>query len=319
MWCSWDTSDVRGDRVEFWSDVVMRGVIDADMAPLAQRPFDGRLASRTVGSGRFVNFRSASHRISRTARQVRRSHAHFMVSLQCKGVSHIEQARGSATLRPGEIAVVDSGHPFEIAFPTSIERRLVLLPRELLERKRAGSAAARGPLRIAVNSATAQLARNAILHLTDTDAVWAEADCDEMLDVLSRLLLAALDAQRYDSALPAPPALRPQLERIKALMRKEAGDPTLRPATIAGRFGISVRTLHRLFQGNGETFSRFLIDERLAQAHAAIRGGAADALSLTALAMSCGFNDAAHFSRAYRARYGEPPSETRAHLRSRRS
>jgi AraC family transcriptional activator of tynA and feaB len=171
---------------------------------------------------------------------------------------------------------------------------------------RGGSAA---PCVIPVGSGTAQLARDTILRLTEKGADWGTADCAAMMDALISLLDASLKSE-----VRTGPVTAPHLVGIKAEMQARLADTRLSPVETARAAGISVRSLYRLFAREQQTFSQVLLDLRLAYARSLIERNTPH--SLTTVAMNSGFGDSAHFSRAYRARFGEAPRQTRERLRA---
>lgn len=308
MWQIWNTAQIAQDRADFWCDVVARGVLHAEMRPKDRRGFSGRLASRTAGGTRFVSFKSAAHHISRTASQASSGEAHVMVSLQCRGVSHITQGARTVTLQPSGIAMLDSARPFTIEFPAEVERRLVLLPRHLVE-PWAGQIAD-GPTLIPGGNASMSIARQAIMEMTDTDLAWGKGDCISVAEALARLLRGT-----FEETGEMPETLAPlRTAAIKQEVKRRLHDSELSPATVAQLFAISVRTLHRLFEAEGQSFARYLQSERLSRARALIERDAPTS-SLTQIALDCGFSDASHFSRSYRAAFGETPRDTRERVR----
>lgn len=306
-WQSWDTARASGSKIDYWSDVVVRGVIDASMKPAAKDYFDGFLASRSIDTARFVSFRSQPHQINRTTTQARSGDGHLMIGLQLRGVSFIEQGDTRLRLVPGQIAVVDSNKPFNLHFPDVIERRLLLVPRSFLGLD--ASARNDAPHIIRCEAGAAKVAREALLRLTDVTCDWSDQDCTLMMQALSHLLRAPLDRR----LAPASPS-RPTLADIQMEMRARLSDENLNPAIIARSFGMSVRSLYRLFAQEQRSFSELLLDLRLDHARTRMEQDASQ--SLTAIALDSGLSDSAHFSRAYRARFGEAPSLTRAKLRS---
>jgi transcriptional regulator GlxA family with amidase domain len=83
-------------------------------------------------------------------------------------------------------------------------------------------------------------------------------------------------------------------------------------AALARLGGVSLRQLERLFRSHlARTVGEHYRDLRLDRARLLLRQGP---LSVLETAMACGFISAAHFSRAYRARFGIPPRAERALL-----
>jgi AraC-like DNA-binding protein len=100
-----------------------------------------------------------------------------------------------------------------------------------------------------------------------------------------------------------------RLKAAKALARRSLSDPHLTAESIAARLDISQRSLQRLFERDGTTFSDFVTGERLANAYAAL--GENRSRSIADIAMACGFGDLSHFNRKFRSRYRASPSEVR--------
>lgn len=80
-------------------------------------------------------------------------------------------------------------------------------------------------------------------------------------------------------------------------------------STLAASLGASVRQLNRLFKASvGETPSAFREALRLERAEVLVR---TTDLTLTEIALRCGFADGSHFSRRFKRRYGCPPGASR--------
>lgn len=79
---------------------------------------------------------------------------------------------------------------------------------------------------------------------------------------------------------------------------------------LAGIAGVSVRQLERLFVSHlGETVGDCYLRVRLEQAEQLLRS---TGLSITEIAIACGFKSSSHFSRSYRHRFQRRPSEERS-------
>ena len=66
-----------------------------------------------------------------------------------------------------------------------------------------------------------------------------------------------------------------------------------------------------LFDGEGTTFSQFVLVERLAHAHRLLIDPSYAHQSIGAIAYASGFGDLSHFNHAFRRRYMTTPSEVR--------
>lgn len=121
------------------------------------------------------------------------------------------------------------------------------------------------------------------------------------------------DIRPAQSAQRASPALRngvhdARLTAALDLMDSYPGEPLKRSET-ARRVGLSTRQLDRLFaQKLGTSYSGHYRSVRLERARDLLRQSA---VSISEIAIGCGFSSASHFSRAYRACFGVTPASER--------
>ncbi|MDB5656235.1 MAG: Transcriptional regulator AraC family AcetamidaseFormamidase, partial [Tardiphaga sp.] len=101
------------------------------------------------------------------------------------------------------------------------------------------------------------------------------------------------------------------LHRICQTIEQRLGDADLTPARVAQAEGISERYLQKLFEGTGSNFTHYVRERRLQRTWADLSSPAEAHHSISEIAYRSGFNDSAHFSRAFRSRFGLPPREFR--------
>ena len=83
------------------------------------------------------------------------------------------------------------------------------------------------------------------------------------------------------------------------------GDPQLSGKAVAARVGITERYLQQLMESHGETFSHFVLRQRLDKAAAILV--AKRNLRISEIAFLCGFSDLSYFNRSFKRRFGENP------------
>ncbi len=103
-----------------------------------------------------------------------------------------------------------------------------------------------------------------------------------------------------------------QIEAMLAFCRQNLHDANLSPQLVASHFGISVRTLHLRFEKLGQSFGRWLLENRLDACSKTLRDSYQRNCSISEIAYRWGFNDLSHFNKAFRARFGMTPSEARS-------
>lgn len=84
---------------------------------------------------------------------------------------------------------------------------------------------------------------------------------------------------------------------------------------IAARHRVTPRTVQKLFEQDGTTFSEYLLAQRLALAHRMLSDARRAQEKIAVVALMAGFGDISHFYRAFRRRYGVLPTDVRAQAR----
>ena len=144
----------------------------------------------------------------------------------------------------------------------------------------------------------------------------AESMSTEMSGVIAAhlhdLVVLSLGPTR-DAVAAAAGSLR--AARLQVIKRDIAArlleDPDLTVAAIAARHQVTPRYVHKLFERDGMTFTRFVLEQRLDHACRRLRNPQFSARSISSIAYDVGFGDLSYFNRVFRRRYGATPSDIR--------
>jgi AraC-like DNA-binding protein len=139
--------------------------------------------------------------------------------------------------------------------------------------------------------------------------------CGLVVNHVYDLVALALGATRDAAAIANGRGVRAaRLHAIKTEIFNSLSLHALSLAALAARHGVSPRYVQKLFETDGTTFSRFVLDQRLARAHCMLSNPLVAERTISAIAYDAGFGDLSHFNRAFRRRYGQTPSDVRARL-----
>ena len=179
---------------------------------------------------------------------------------------------------------------------------MVTIPRPLLT-SRLPSAHRLGGRRVAAGSGVGALTGSLVQQLYRLDDTTRD-------DVASRFAASALDivVTAFDAEAdgsPRPTTQQQRLDDAKRYILARLDDSELDLETIAKSQDMAPRTLYRLFAAEDTTPIRWLWQQRLAASFKALTEGRAT--QVTDAALSCGFTDVSHFSRAFRATFGQSP------------
>jgi AraC-like DNA-binding protein len=126
------------------------------------------------------------------------------------------------------------------------------------------------------------------------------------------LVAVALGATRDAASIANRRGVR--AARLKAVKADIAANLTTRDLSVTAvalRQRVTPRYIHMLFDGEGTTFSQFVLAERLARAHRMLLDPRHAHQSIGTIAYANGFGDLSHFNHAFRRRYGATPSDVR--------
>jgi AraC-like DNA-binding protein len=272
---------------------------------MEQAPPSGPLMHELKLGGASV-FRVASppRRITRSAALAERDALSetFKLLVQVEGNASVRQGGRRAELKPGMLALIDGRQALELEMPQAFCQVLVQLPRSAVLGRYAGI-----ERRTAI-AGDAQHAGDALLR----DYVLSLAQSGQALDPRARLHASAALIELLggaDSTARRSPAAALG-ERALALIDIHLADSAFTPEALAGELGVSRRHLDALLARSGRTVSAELWERRLQRAARQLQAGP-EAPSVTEVCYAAGFRDPAHFSRAFRRRFGCSPREFR--------
>lgn len=302
-----------GQRLAYWTDMVCQTYVQLDCDPGAgERSIEGEIASDRVATLGLSRVTSAAQRVRRTtARIAHATEDYFLVSIQVQGEGCVIQDGRTARLRPGDFALYDSTRPYELRFDGPFQQYVLMMPGPTLR------TALRDTQRLTATAISGERGAGHLMigmigTLVDDIATLALESAAAVADSVTHILIAGLSA--LPQARQAAPSHLAALhrEQIKACARARLRDPDLSVAGIAAALRLSPSTLHRAWAGEPCSLADWIWTQRLEAARRDLCSPVQARRTVSDIAFSWGFNDAAHFSRAFRARFGCTPRELRA-------
>jgi AraC-like DNA-binding protein len=143
-----------------------------------------------------------------------------------------------------------------------------------------------------------------------------ELDDDHIRPIEVAVSEFAISTLAEDSAMTSFDAAGAiNFHRICQSIEAQLGDGDLSPQRIAEQHNLSTRYVQKLFQQAGTSFTQYLRRRRLEHCRSDLASWTHRNLSVSEICFGWGFNDAAHFSRSFRAHYGLPPKIYRQNAR----
>ncbi|MEU6844366.1 helix-turn-helix domain-containing protein [Streptomyces sp. NPDC046716] len=300
------------EGLEHWQEEVFRTFVPLRITLPKDEPFDGRISSSQVGPLQVSTVDCDRGRVDRTPQLIARDSADFVyVGLQRSGRARVEQDDRSTDIGADDLALYDTTRPYTLRFPQRFRMQVLLVPRSLLPqpesdlRRVTATAVHRDA---GLGKVILPFLQGLVDHAPDVNATAGEQLAANAVSLVGTLLAERLDQETQDT----PGGSLALLLRLKAFIDLHLADPDLTLASIAREHRISVRYLHRLFEGESTTAARWIQHRRLHACRTELSRRSPAAPTVAAVARRWGFTNAAHFSRAFRAAYGTSPSEWRA-------
>jgi AraC-like DNA-binding protein len=125
-------------------------------------------------------------------------------------------------------------------------------------------------------------------------------------------LIALSLGQSPESSAASGGGLRAaRVQAIKAEVAKNFSNADFSIATVAARLNVTPRYIHKLFEPEPQTFSGYVLAERLAFVHRLLSDRHLVDRSVTSIALDAGFSDLSYFNRSFRRRFHATPTEVR--------
>lgn len=300
-------------RLAYWTEMVCETYVQLDCDPIAgERSIEGEIASDRLATLELSCVTSTAQRVQRTpARIARTGEDYLLVSIQAQGEGCVAQHGRTAHLEPGDFALYDSTCPYELRFDGPFRQYVLMIPGPVLR------TTLHDTHRLTATTVSGQrgaghLMIGMISTLAADMSTLAPESAAAVADSITNILVAGLSA--LPAARPAPVSHLAALhrEQIKARVRARLRDPALTVASIAAELRLSPSTLHRAWAGEPCSLGDWIWTQRLDAAQRDLASPAHAKRSVSETAFAWGFSDAAHFSRAFRARFGCSPRELRA-------
>ena len=235
----------------------------------------------------------------------------FSFHMNLSGLSFVSGARGEMTLGDGDAMLLNYSVSRTISRPGLVDHRVVRLHR-----------AALSPLvrniddavlcRIPRGTGMLSLLRNYVDAVFNDPALAMPEMRQLIIAQLCDLIAVTLGATRDATAIAGGRGIRAaRLRAIKSDIEAHLACNDLSPGVVARRQGVSDSYIRKLFEGEGTSFSQFVLGRRLVRAQRMLSDRRWADRSIASIAFETGFGDLSYFNRTFRRCYGNTPSEVR--------
>lgn len=258
------------------------------------------------GSLRLCIVSMGRHRVMQSEADALRLAPALKLLFQEEGSVIVHQAGRVHQLEAGQWCALRKDMPFQLEAPGHARQLAITLPCEMLAGPhrdpswwRQARTFLRGPSQILHASAAASIMTAS--NLSDAER-----------GLLGRQFTELIEMTIHASDMDPLPDIREERRRaILTFIDRHLDDPELGVARIARAFGLSSRSIHKLFEGEAHTVARAIWDRRLERCRGEMVDPSLSARSITEIAHLWGFSDSQHFSRAFKQRFSLTPRDYR--------
>ena len=306
------TSELReADKVEMCREHFRRIALKLDFEPPPDAAFEIAVAARALPGVKLLATRMTPVRILRTPEHIAAENDDHVFIINQKSEATVVARGREVMLGVGDAILMSSaekktfdrrgfGGETALRIPRSVLASIVAhvddvvmhaIPRHVGILKLLDSYAI--SVLNDVSLSTPEVQRAAVNHLHDLVALALGATHDASNLAIGRGLPAA------------------RLRMAKSYIIENSNRRDLSVGGVAAHLGLTPRNLQRLFEGEGTTFSEFLLAQRLSRAHRMLTESQHAQNPVGSIAYDAGFGDLSYFNRSFKRRYGATPRDVR--------
>ena len=307
-----------GKSCQAWKDALCGNYVTVDTDVDAPDDYFGYLKGDMFGEIAMSETHGPSQRV------VRKKHHLARVEKDCYYLQVMNRSAIGVRQRDQEfltnsaiLGLYSASEPYHLDCLGVTRARFLEIPRDLLQKEFGDDPL---PVTHAI-SATTGMGKVLAEFCNSIAEASGQLDPDQKAELGQKLLSLTALAARTGAMTEGDERRsirKARLDTVKAFIEDNFFDPLLSVRRIAAANGISVRYLHRLFEEEETTVAEWLWQRRLERCHEALVA-TCPGQHITEIAFAHGFNSSSHFSRAFRARYGQTPTEVMNSERSQRS
>src|SRR5262245_45741314 len=298
-------------RVEFWREMFGREAVRLDIEAPSNAPFRAEVVMRALPGLRSTSFASFPAHLERPMSLISDGDDALVLLVSQRGTLAASQRGRAVSLRSGEATLLLHGEPSAVTHGHIRFQGLIVPRAPVAALVTDVEDAAMRP--VSRDNATLQLLMG-YLKTISGDLAIGQPDLRNLITTHIHDLVAMIIGASRDGAAVAEDrgVAAARLAAIKADIIEHIGREDFDLLAVAERHGVTPRSIQRLFERDGSTFSAFRLEQKLACARRMLDDRRYAGWTIGAIAMGAGFGDLSYFHRVFRRRFGATPSDVRA-------
>lgn len=301
------------ERLPFWREVFGRTIARIDFEPIGERPFRQTVNLRML-DGLGLMFGETSGLIGRRTKElIAAGGDDFVFTISLAGTGLASHGQREIRLEAGHAVLQSAGEAGALCWPGAARLIALRIPRNTLSGLVVGADDA--VLRPVARNVEALRLLVDYVAMTSDRYEFATPQLGQLFTThVLDLVALAIGTSREGGEVAQGRGMRAaRLRAVKTdIAANLGGERKLSLDALAARHNISPVYIRKLFEGEGVSFTQFVLDQRLARAYRMLCDPNFSGRTIGSIALEVGFNDVSYFNRAFRRRYGASPSDVRA-------
>ena len=218
-------------------------------------------------------------------------------------------------VKQGDLAIVEAGQPYNIIYQKSCRRLFLRMSKQILSNLCIEKKVSWPMFRNLQASPMGRILLCFMMSIVANSKDLQQTDGHSISTCIQNLLETVLRSDDSNKLFIDQSESVSMTDQIFDYLEINFRNSDIKPQRIAKEFSISVRYLHSLVSATGTTLSKWLWERRLLASYEALQNHRFQGKKIIEVAFDFGFSDAAHFSRAFKTRFGLTPSEARRKAR----
>ena len=311
--CRFSTDGVPGaKRLTFWRETFAQSVVRAHVEPRSTGQFKARVLLERMPGLSVLSLARTAASIDRTAKMLDDGDDALALVTPLQGKQMWAQCGREVISRPGQAVLLLHREPVIVTHGNG-RFRAFIVPR----------LAVAGAVRHLEDSVMRLISADTpalrlLLHYASGISAELAHTSDRARSVVGSHVhdLIAAVATRDAGSLPARIAdtsgvRAARLAAMKEYVISRIGENEVTVGDLAARHRLTPRTVQRLFEDDGATFSKFKLEQQLILAQRLLHSDRHAHPTIADLAYAAGFSDLSYFHRSFRRRFGITPAEYR--------
>jgi AraC-like DNA-binding protein len=300
------------DALPHWRELYGRFILKLDIRPVGGHPF--RQTTRLQALPDLNIARGVTSAISahRTQTLTADGNDDFLFIVNLNGQSVLSCPGRELDLNAGQATLISNANVGSGLFPRAMDYLAVRIPRSVLADRIKGPEGAMLRM-VAEDNSALRLLVDYVATGMDAHSPLNPGLQPAFATHVHDLVALALGATTRDGAMLAQGrgVRAARLAAIKADILAHLREEGLSVQDIARRHGVTPRYVQLLFDTDGQTFSEFVVEQRLVRARQMLTEERFAGWTISAIAYEVGFSNLSYFNRTFLRRYSATPSDVR--------